>query len=382
MEEPSRIVSFLKNVRVLDLSRHLPGPFATMLLADMGADVLKIEAPGGDEMRQLGPKDEQGQSLYFASVNAGKASCRLDLKTDGGREQFMALVAEADVLVESFRPGVMERLGIGYEKLKSVNPRLIYCSLSGYGKTGPMSMTSGHDGNYLALSGILHRNAETKPLVYDPPVADWAASLIAAISILGALCVRTRDGRGCEIDLALADVVMPLQSFQLAELGVTKHIPQPGGGYLNGGAAYYQVYATADGRHVMLGAIEAKFWASFCVAAGHPEWLSRYDEPEPQAALKTSIAAMFAALTLDQCLDRFGAVDCCLSPVLDLAEAVNHVHHRERGLVRHHATTGYQALFPAIVDGKRPPLRAPLTDYPAGGFTWDSVGKKSDDGKR
>ena len=358
--QSSRLGAFLAGVRVLDLSRHLPGPLAALLLADMGAEVIKIEAPGGDDQRRIGPRGPDGQSIFFHAVNASKTTRTIDLKSDIGRSTLRELVKTADVLIESFRPGVMMRLGVDYESLKTTNQGLIYCSLSGYGQTGPCAQVSGHDGNFLALSGIMHRNRQTKPYYYDPPIADCAASLFATIAILGALRSRERDDKGCHIDMSLADAPMAMQMFQLAHLGVSGVVPSAGKGYLNGGAAYYQVYETSDHRHVMLGAIERRFWVLFCTAAERLDWIDRQQEPEPQTDLILDVAAVLAGWTLKECEQRFGTVDCGLSPVLDLGEAVRHPHHRQRGMLALAPLTGFQALFPALIDGRVPQARSPI----------------------
>lgn len=358
----SRLNTFLTGIRVVDLSRHLPGPLLTLLLADMGAEVIKIEPPGGDEMREIGPRDAAGRPIYFEALNAGKSTRLIDLKKLEGQAEFLRLVQSADILIESFRPGVMARLGVDYSTLKQISPRLIYCSLNGYGADGPLVHTAGHDVNYLALAGALHHNADGSKPFFDPPVADCSASLLAGMAILGALQARERHGHGCEIEIALADAVMPLQALHLAELGATGAVPQPGRSYLNGGAACYQVYGTADRRQVSLGALEPKFWQAFCVAARRPDWVSRHDETLPQRDLKAEVASMFAALTLAECVERFTPANCCFAPLLDLGEAIASPHHRDRALVRRTESGELQALFPAIVDNERPRLRPLLRD--------------------
>jgi crotonobetainyl-CoA:carnitine CoA-transferase CaiB-like acyl-CoA transferase len=327
----SRLNQFLQGTRVLDLSRHLPGPLATLFLADMGAEVLKVEPPAGDELRDMGPRDAE-RPVYFEAVNAGKSTRRLDLKHPDARREFLELVATADVLIESFRPGVMARLGLAYDRLHARNPQLIYCSLNGFGVTGPLAEAAAHDINYLALAGALFHNDEGGTPFFDPPVADCAGALFAALAIVGALHARARDGNGCHIDLALADAVMPLQVCHIAALAATGVVPRPAEGLLNGGAACYQVYETADDRRISLGALEPKFWRAFCAAAGRPQWEAQHRAPLPQTRLIGEVAAMFRGLTLKQCEERFADADCCWAPVLDLAEAVQSPHVRARGL--------------------------------------------------
>lgn len=360
----SRLNQALTGIRVLDLSRFIPGPFASLLLADLGAEVLKIEAPDGDEMQHLGPRDAHDQPIFYASVNAGKTVRRMNLKDGAEREEFLRLADTADVLLESFRPGVMARLGIGYETLRSRNPRLVYCALSGYGACGPLAYEAGHDANYLALAGVLYRNGGGVPGYFDPPVCDNAGALFAVIAILAALRARDRDGRGCEIDLGLADSIWPLQAFQVADYGTRGYSPGPDDTYLNGGAAWYRVYRTRDGRHVALGTTGDKFWQRFCEAAGRPDWIARAGDPLPQRALIDDVQALLLTLTLDECIARFGPADCCFTPVLTLAEGLESEQVRARQLVRRSPSGALQALFPAWVDQQPPAARPPLRTTP------------------
>ncbi len=354
----SAIATFLSGVRVVDLSQYVPGPFATLMLGDMGAEVIKVEPPRGDEMERLGPVAADGRPIFYRALNAGKSVCRLDLKSDDGRATLRDILSTADVLVEGFRPGVMARLGLDQATLAPLYPRLIYCSISGYGASGPLATRAAHDGNYLASAGIMHRNG-MPPTFYDPPVADMAGALFAATAILGALHGRHSTGRGAHIDLGLADVLMPLQLMQVADWGANGTVPQPKSTYLNGGAAYYNSYATADGRHVMLGAVEAKFWQRFCEVADRPGWIARQDEPTPQSGLIAEVAAFFAALTCAQAAALFDDADCCFCCVIDLGTALESPQVAARGLVRRSAGD-LQALFPAWIDGEAPAARQPV----------------------
>jgi alpha-methylacyl-CoA racemase len=363
----SRLNRWLDGVRVLDLSRYRPGPFAALLLADMGAEVLKIEGPDGDDMQHLGPRGALGEPIFYASVNAGKKVRRMDLKNAAVREEFVRLVERADVLLETFRPGVMKRLGVAYDTLSQVNPRLVFCALSGYGANGPRAMAAGHDANYLALTGILFRNARGSGAYFDPPVADDAGALFAVIAILGALHERERTGRGCEIDIGLADAAWPLQTFQVADYGERGYSPGPEETYLNDGAAWYRAYRTRDGQLVALGAAGGVFWQRFCNAAGRPEWIAREADPLPQRSLIAELDVFFAGLSLAECVARFVPADCCFTPVLTLAEAIESSQCHARGLVRRAPSGALQALFPARVDGEAPVSRAPLRST-NGGF--------------
>ncbi len=357
----SPLSEFLSGVRVLDLSQYIPGPMATLFLADMGAEVLKIEPPQGDEMQNLGPTDRQGRPTFYRALNAGKNVRRMNLKEAADREAFLDLVAGADVLVEGFRPGVMARLGIDWPVLRGINPRLVMCSISGYGAGNAMAQKAGHDANYLGMMGVLDRNGGAIPQFYDPPLADTAGSTFAALTILGALHGRARTGKGCLIDLALADTLMPLQLIQVADYGETGAVPGRNSTYLNGGAAYYRVYPTRDGRFAVLAAVEPKFWRSFCLAADRPDLLDRQGEPMPQEALASEIAGIFGEMTLDEAEALFGPADCCFSGVRDLGEALNGAHLAERGLVRTAPDGALQALYPAVVDGQPPACRPAMT---------------------
>ena len=358
----SRLHGFLEGTRVLDLSRHLPGPLATLLLADMGAEVTKIESPGGDEMRSIGPTGPNGRSLFFDAISAGKRSIRLDLKSEAGKAELRRLAASADVLVESFRPGVMARLGLGADALRATHPGLVYVAMSGYGQDGPLRNAAGHDANYLARNGTLSASGTARQLGYiHPPMADCTASMFAVSSVLGALLARGRDGLGCAIDLALADVMMPFQLFALAELGFNGRSPGAETEFLNGGWACYRPYRLGDGRSVALGAIEPRFWDAFCRASERLEWLPRHAEPLPQRPLIDELDAHFAAMSVAECEARYATADCCLALVLDLDQATQSDYMQERGLVRRHPTMRiWEAGYPVCVDGLRPELRSPL----------------------
>lgn len=360
---------FLEGVRVLDVSAYIPGPLAGLMLADMGADVIKIEPPAGDGMRALGPRDAAGAPLFHAAINAGKRICRLDLKSAAGREAFLRLADEADLLIEGFRPGTMDRLGLGYDVLAARNAALVYCALSGYGATSPDAAAAGHDLNYLAAAGVLDRNG-VPPRPFDPPLTDVSGSLFATIALLGALRRRDREGKGCFIDIALADTPMLLQQFAVAAWGDSGTVPRTDSTYLNGGAAYYRTYATREGRHVALAAVEPKFWRAFCLAAGQEAWIGRHADPLPQRGLIEELDRYFAVLTLSDCNARFLAEDCCCSPVLDLGEALRSPHHLSRGLLGRGPDAALQALFPAWVDGRMPDLRPALQEeeHPPSGF--------------
>jgi len=358
----SDMSQFLADVRILDLSQYIPGPLGSLMLVDMGAEVIKIEPPTGDPMRTLGPRTRDDGPLFYETLNAGKSVVQLNLKDSDDVDAFVELVKTADVVIEGFRPGVMQRLGIDYAALREHNSKLVYCAISGYGATGIDMLRAGHDANYLAEAGVLDRNGGERPMYFDPPVADEAGSLYAAIAILGALNARHRTGVGCEIDIALADVIMPMQLLQIADYGENGNVPERRGTYLNGGAAYYNVYRTQDDHHIVVGAVEPKFWQTFCDTAGHHEWITRQNEPIPQHQLINDVAERIGQLTLADCESLFSQGDCCVSAVLPLDRALELPRTHERGLVTQ-TGNGLQALFPARVNGQPPAARPPLKPF-------------------
>lgn len=318
----------LQSIRVLDLSRLLPGPFCTMLLADFGAEVIKIEAPElGDYARQYEPKIDENSVMYH-SLNRNKKSVTLDLKTDEGKDQFLQMVGKADVVVESFRPGVMKRLGLDFPVLEKINPRLIYCAISGYGQTGPYAEIPGHDINYISFAGLLELMGEKdgKPIVPAVQVADLAGGAYpAATGILLALLEREKSGKGQFIDISMMDGVISLLQSTLPNY-LMKNIPSKRGEQmLSGGLACYEVYQTKDGRWLAVGALEMKFWRIFCQKIGKPEWIALLNEPdEVQYKLKHDIQTVMYTKTLAEWMDIFEDAEACVSPVLNFAELVNH----------------------------------------------------------
>lgn len=318
----------LQSIRVLDLSRLLPGPFCTMLLADFGAEVIKIEAPElGDYARHYEPKIDEN-SVMFHSLNRNKKSVTLDLKTDEGKDQFLQMVGKADVVVESFRPGVMKRLGLDFPVLEKINPRLIYCAISGYGQTGPYAEMPGHDINYISYAGLLELMGEKdgKPIVPAVQVADLAGGAYPAVTgILLALLEREKSGKGQFIDISMMDGVISLLQSTLPNY-LMKNIPSKRGEQmLSGGLACYEVYQTKDGRWLAVGALDMKFWRIFCQKLGKPEWIPLLNEPdEVQYKLTHDIQTVMYTKTLAEWMDIFEDAEACVSPVLTFAELVNH----------------------------------------------------------
>jgi crotonobetainyl-CoA:carnitine CoA-transferase CaiB-like acyl-CoA transferase len=326
--------SWLAGVRVLDLGQYLPGPGAAQILADLGADVLKVESPSGDPLRALDPvtgRSVEGISPYYAAINAGKRVLRLDLKSDEGKRAFERLARQADVLIESFRPGALAKLGLGPEALRALNPRLVHVALSGYGQTGPLASAAGHDLNYLALAGGLAASGpRAAPAIAFPPVADHASAMHAALCVLGGLQGRARTGRGAFVDISLAETALAWQAWGLTAAGAG-FPPLREAAMLNGGAAYYRIYRAKDEKFVSLGAIEKPFWRNFCDAVGKPGWIARHADPLPQTALIAEVAALVATESRAEWDRRLGRVDCCYQAVLDYGEIADHPTSRRAG---------------------------------------------------
>lgn len=326
----------LDEMMVLDLTRLLPGAVATMMLGDFGARVIKIEEPvAGDPARAMGRIRKEGS--YFLATNRSKQSVAIDLKHPAGRAAFLQLAARADVIVEGNRPGVMERLGLGYETLRDLNPRLIYCALTGYGQDGPYRHEPGHDINYLAIAGVLGMNGvqDGPPVIPGVQIADLAGgSLSAVIGILLALQARERTGAGQMVDIAMMDGALGLMHIALTTYLATGRVPQRGTETLTGRYACYNVYETSDGKYLSLGALEPKFWASACKVIGREDLIARqYAEGEQQAECIAALREIFKSRTTAAWLESFRGVGACLMPVLDAREVVSDPQVQQRRLI-------------------------------------------------
>ena len=323
----------LAGVRVLDLSRLLPGPFLTMILADMGADVVKIEDPRlGDYMRAF-PPAKGGISGRYLAVNRGKRSLALDLKAPAARDAFLAMVEKADVVVESFRPGVLAKLGLAYETLAARNPRIVVCSISGFGQTGPYTERAGHDLGYVALAGVLAMGgaADGAPWMPGVQIADLAGgALWGATAVLGALVGRARTNRGAHLDISMTEGALALLAAELGNMdcGVT---PTRGQETLNGALANYSIYATKDARYLAVGALEPKFWIALNTALGRkPDVSEIVGNAASQAKTRAELAAIFATKTAAEWAELLGAHDCCVEVVTELSELPAHPLHAAR----------------------------------------------------
>lgn len=358
----------LAGIRVLDLSQYLPGPFTAQILADLGAEVVKVEPPAGEPMRRLLTVGSDGVSFFYRHLNAGKTVVRLDLKTEEDREIMNRLLKQADVLMESFRPGVLERQGFDRKSLEKINPRLIHCALSGFGQTGPYRLRGGHDLTYAALTGGLSATGtEAEPAIIFPPMADHAGAQQAVIAILSALLGRSSTGKGRFLDVSIFETVLSWQSLGLIASGCDPGQTERGHGLLTGGAAYYHIYRTADGRFMALGAIEPKFWAAFCEAVGREDWTRRQWETLPQTNLIKGLENLFGSRSFRQWCELAARVDCCLEPVLEHSEVADHPQVRERGLVnlRPGQEPQVDVRFPMWTNDSPPPPRTPLKETSA-----------------
>lgn len=330
-------IGALSGLRILDLTRLLPGPYCTMMLADLGSEVIKIEEPGrGDYMRDFPPKLKK-ESVFFLSVNRNKKSITLNLKTDRGREIFSELVKGADVVVEGFRPGVMDKLGIGYKNLKRVNPGIIVCSISGYGQDGPFTQRAGHDWNYLSIAGIsgFTGTKEGKPIIPGVQVADiGGGALLAAFCILAAIIARDKTGKGQYIDIAMMDGVLAWVCLYAGKYFVNGKNPAPAGERLNGQFACYNVYKTKDGRYMSLGALEPQFWSAFCKAVERDDLSKEQYSPGKRAEeVVAEVEIIFAEHTREEWIELLKDVDCCCEPVNNFDETFSHPQVLHRNMV-------------------------------------------------
>jgi crotonobetainyl-CoA:carnitine CoA-transferase CaiB-like acyl-CoA transferase len=357
------MTSFLNAVRVLDFGQFLPGPYCAQILADMGAEVIKLEAPAGDPMRGFGPSGQDGLSLFYQGINAGKTVVAVDLKSESGKRDFKALISQADVLIESFRPGVLERLGFSRTILNGLNPRLVHCALSGFGQNGPYRQRSGHDINYMALAGGLAASGtRERPVMTAPPVADFASGSQAATAIVAALFGRERSGKGSHLDMSISESVLSWQGMNLTAAGSESHHPERAGNILNGGYACYQIYQTGDDSFISLGAIEPKFWANFCTALDQPAWIVRQNEDAPQESLIAEVAKTIAGKVLAHWESLLDPVDCCFHALIDPDNLSRHPQILERRMLHEDPVEPglVHALYPAWINHQPPRPRLPV----------------------
>jgi crotonobetainyl-CoA:carnitine CoA-transferase CaiB-like acyl-CoA transferase len=313
----------LAGMRVLDFTTLLPGPLATLLLVEAGAEVIKVERPGaGDEMRGYVPRFGK-DSVNFALLNRGKRSIAIDLKADGAVAALAPLVKSADVIIEQFRPGVMDRLGLGYEAVAQVNPGIVFCSITGYGQSGARAQTAAHDLNYIAETGLLAlcAGADGAPVIPPALIADIAGGTYpAVINILLALRTRDRTGRGCHLDIAMADNLFAFMYWAMGDGLAAQRWPRPGRELVTGGSPRYQIYRTRDDRFIAAAPLEERFWQTFCDAIGLPA-AARDDSRDP-AAVQRAVAERVHSRTSDEWRKMFFGKDLCCNVVRTVDEAI------------------------------------------------------------
>ena len=323
----------LSGIRVLDFSTLLPGPLATLVLTEAGAEVIKIERPGrGDEMRSYEPKFGT-DSVNFALLNRGKRSIAIDLKDPAALERLKPLVEKADVIVEQFRPGVMDRLGLGYDALRAINPRIVYCAITGYGQHGPRAQVAAHDLNYVAEAGMLAltRGADGEPVLPAALVADIGGGAYpAVVNILLALRERDRTGVGCKLDIAMADNLFTFMYWALGNGVAAGAWPTPGGDLVTGGSARYNIYRTRDERFLAAAPLEQKFWETFCALLEVPSEL-RDDAKDPKAT-RNAIAERVRARSADELRALFKGHDVCCTIAANVEDAFADAHFSARGV--------------------------------------------------
>jgi crotonobetainyl-CoA:carnitine CoA-transferase CaiB-like acyl-CoA transferase len=327
----------LSSLKVLDFSTLLPGPFASLLLADMGAEVLRIESPTRPDLLRSLPPHDHGMSTGHAYLNRNKRSLALDLKQPQAVDVIKRLVAEYDIVLEQFRPGVMDRLGIGYDALRAINPRLIYVAITGYGQTGPLRERAGHDINYLALSGVASYTGRQGdgPLPLGVQVADVAGgSLHGVIGLLAAVVARQQTGQGQYVDVSMTDCAFSLNALAGAAYLAGGVEPLPQAQMLNGGS-FYDYYRSREGRWFSVGSLEPTFMQALCNALGRPELSARGLSPtqSDQTSLKAELRIEFERHSFDELIALFAEMDACVEPVLSVSEAVRHPQLQARQMV-------------------------------------------------
>ena len=327
----------LGGIRILDCTRLLPYEYCTMLMADLGAEVLKIEVPKVGDYGRWGDESYSYESVLFVMANRNKKSMEINLKHETGKEIFKKLARSYDVIVESFRPGVMGRLGLGYEEIRKINPGIIYCSASGFGQTGPYKDKAGHDINYLGIAGILGWTGEFtgRPVIPGIPFGDMVGGgIFPIVGILAALLGREKTGEGQYIDIAQTDVLTSLNLRNISEVLARKKGQKARPVNLRGYSLCYNTYRTLDGKFIALGAIEPKFWKNFCLAVGREDWIPNNTIPYEEGGKETEeLKELFASKKQKEWVEILENVDTCFTPILEPDETLEDPHLKERDIV-------------------------------------------------
>ncbi len=365
----------LKGLKILDFSTLLPGPMASLILAEAGAEVLKVERPNsGEEMRRYDPK-WGGEAINFALLNRNKKSLAINLKDKRILNLIRPLIEDADILIEQFRPGVMDRLGLGYKAVSALNEKIIYCSITGYGQTGPKADFAAHDLNYVADTGLLDLSHGTldEPVIPPALIADIAGGTYpAVINILLAIIARMQTNKGCHLDIAMTDHLFALSYWAIGKGAVTGVWPENGAEVFTGGSPRYQLYPTQDGRILACAALEQKFWDRFCELIDLAPDL-RDDENDPQATRK-AIQAIIGQRPARDWQKLFYSEDCCCNIVRTLNEALQDQHYRTRGLFDHLLENAQGDTLPAMVVPVVPQFR----DHPDHAKSAPALGSHND----
>jgi crotonobetainyl-CoA:carnitine CoA-transferase CaiB-like acyl-CoA transferase len=325
----------LDGARILDLTRLLPGNYCTLLLADLGADVIKIEEPGRGDYIRWTPPMVDGEGAIHRALNRGKRSVTIDLKVPYGVDLLKRLARDADAVVESYRPGVMDRLGVGADVLTAENPRLVFCSVTGYGQDGPYRDRVGHDINYTGIAGVLHAAGppDGSPTIPSVQVGDFGGGMAAALGLVAGLGEAARTGRGRTLDVSMLDVAVSWAGVLMSWFLATGRPPPRGRMPLAGGLACYRVYRCADGAYLAVGALEARFWRALCEALEVPELVDAHLDPTRQDELAATLQGIFGARPRDAWVAGLSALETCVSPVNDVAEALHDPQVLHRGLL-------------------------------------------------
>ncbi|MEM1537732.1 MAG: CaiB/BaiF CoA-transferase family protein [Candidatus Nezhaarchaeales archaeon] len=356
----------LEGLRIIDLTRMLPGGYCTLLLADLGAEVIKVEEPGVGDPARVMPPFFKGEGGHHLIINRNKKSLTLNLKSEMGREVFYRLSEKSDVIIESFRPGVVKRLSIDYETIKSINPRIVYCSLTGYGQRGPYENLPGHDINYVSMAGIpsFTGSADDPPVLPGVQVADLAGGMMCAIAILAALLRRIKTGEGAFIDVAMLDVAVSWLTIHAAKYFFEGVAPKRGDVELAGAAPYYNLYETLDGKYIAIGCLEERFWRNLCRAIGRDDLAElQYAVGEKRKEVFKTLREVFKGKSRWEWFKVLSEADVCCSPLYSVDEVFNDPHVVQRGMLIEveHPTLGKlkQIGNPIKVAGVKFKVRSP-----------------------